>query len=73
MGGVCRREQLEYAGGRQQHQLVLDKGDARALCECVGRVFGALLDGSLLEWNVLTLEELRRLPGWEREIHDSMR
>ena len=45
----------EYAGGRRQHRLVRDKEDARALCECGGRVFGGLGDGSLLEPHVSRL------------------
>ena len=51
----------EYAGGRRQHRLVRDEEDAFALCESVGRMFGGLGDGSLLEWDASTLEERRRL------------
>jgi WD40 repeat protein len=51
----------EYAGGKQQHRVVLDEGDAWSLCECGGRVFGGLVDRSLLEWDASTLEERRRL------------
>ena len=51
----------EYAGGRRQHRLVRDKGDAWSLCESGGRVFGGIADGSLLEWDRSTLEERRRL------------
>ena len=32
-----------------------------ALCESGGRVFGGLLDGSLVEWDASTLEERQRL------------
>ena len=39
----------EYSAGRRQHRLVRYEGDANALCECGGRVFGGLKDGSLRE------------------------
>ena len=38
-----------------------DQGDGRVLCESGGRVLGELKDGSLLEWDALTPEELRQL------------
>ena len=41
--------------------MVWDEGDAFALCESGGRVFGGLLDGSLRQLDALTLEELQRL------------
>ena len=51
----------EYAGGRRQHRVVRRKEDTWPLCESRGRVFGGLLDGSLLEWDASTVEELHGL------------
>ena len=46
----------EYAGGRRQHRRLQDTEDAVALCESDGCVFGRLMDGSLLECDLSTLE-----------------
>ena len=41
--------------------MVRRKEDTWPLCESGGRVFGGLLDGSLLEWDASTVEELHGL------------
>ena len=46
----------EYAEGRRQNRLVRGDEDAWCLCKSRGRVLGGLMDGSLLEWDVSTLE-----------------
>ena len=51
----------DYAGGRRQHQLVLDNENVWSLGGSGGRVFCGLAEGCVIEWDASNLEERRRL------------
>ena len=51
----------DFAGGRIQHRLVLDKRDVKCLCAGGGRVYGGLANGGIILLDRQSLEERQRL------------
>ena len=51
----------EYDGGRQQPRSVWDQMNISAICCGEWRVFGGLVDGSIIEWDRSTCDVLQRM------------